>query len=183
MALQPRLRCADRKSLLLGTALASTLLLGSTFAPAPATAQVVIIESIELDTSRDVEPAQIAININNGNNINETLVSGGSLGDLTQYIYGEQLIRITSTIDLDASSGSNPNIGILADIAADFTIANRATSIIENTYGIPGDLTQIADLSSANNPSASTAVFAKLDVTFGDDVDGIGGKAGMRVSW
>jgi hypothetical protein len=26
-------------------------------------------------------------------------------------------------------------------------------------------------------------VFAKLDVTFGDDVDGIGGKAGMRVSW
>ncbi|MGI8853845.1 MAG: autotransporter outer membrane beta-barrel domain-containing protein [Methyloceanibacter sp.] len=33
------------------------------------------------------------------------------------------------------------------------------------------------------NPSASTAVFAKLDVTFGDDVEGIGGKAGMRVSW
>jgi autotransporter family porin len=33
------------------------------------------------------------------------------------------------------------------------------------------------------NPSAATAVFAKVDVTFGDDVDGIGGKAGMRVSW
>ena len=33
------------------------------------------------------------------------------------------------------------------------------------------------------NPSASTAVFAKLDVTFGNDVEGIGGKAGMRVSW
>ena len=33
------------------------------------------------------------------------------------------------------------------------------------------------------NPSASTAVFAKVDVTFGDDVEGIGGKAGMRVSW
>ena len=33
------------------------------------------------------------------------------------------------------------------------------------------------------NPSASTAVFAKLDVTFGDEVDGIGGKASMRVSW
>jgi hypothetical protein len=26
-------------------------------------------------------------------------------------------------------------------------------------------------------------VFAKLDVTFGDDIDGVGGKAGMRVSW
>jgi len=33
------------------------------------------------------------------------------------------------------------------------------------------------------NPSAGTAVFAKLDVTFGDEVDGIGGKAGMRVAW
>jgi hypothetical protein len=26
-------------------------------------------------------------------------------------------------------------------------------------------------------------VFAKVDVTFGEDIDGIGGKAGMRVSW
>ncbi|MEX2166900.1 MAG: hypothetical protein WD852_07750 [Methyloceanibacter sp.] len=33
------------------------------------------------------------------------------------------------------------------------------------------------------NPSATTAVFAKVDVTFGDDVEGIGVKAGMRVSW
>jgi hypothetical protein len=27
------------------------------------------------------------------------------------------------------------------------------------------------------------AVFAKVDVTFGDNIDGVGGKAGMRVSW
>jgi hypothetical protein len=33
------------------------------------------------------------------------------------------------------------------------------------------------------NPGANTTVFAKVDVTFGDDVDGVGGKAGMRVSW
>jgi len=26
-------------------------------------------------------------------------------------------------------------------------------------------------------------VFAKVDVTFGDNIDGVGGKAGMRVSW
>jgi len=25
-------------------------------------------------------------------------------------------------------------------------------------------------------------VFAKVDVTFGDDLDGVGGKAGMRVT-
>ncbi|HWM32588.1 MAG TPA: hypothetical protein VNO69_12920, partial [Methyloceanibacter sp.] len=36
MALQPRLRCADRKSLLLGTALASTLLLAGMLTPSPA---------------------------------------------------------------------------------------------------------------------------------------------------
>ena len=33
------------------------------------------------------------------------------------------------------------------------------------------------------NPSATTVVFAKVDVTFGDDISGVGGKAGMRVSW
>jgi hypothetical protein len=26
-------------------------------------------------------------------------------------------------------------------------------------------------------------VFAKLDVTFGEDIEGVGGKAGMRVAW
>ena len=33
------------------------------------------------------------------------------------------------------------------------------------------------------NPTANTSVFAKVDVTFGDNIDGVGGKAGMRVSW
>jgi len=33
------------------------------------------------------------------------------------------------------------------------------------------------------NPSANTSVFAKVDVTFGDDLDGVGGNAGMRVTW
>ena len=32
------------------------------------------------------------------------------------------------------------------------------------------------------NPSANTSVFTKVDVTFGEDIDGIGGKAGMRVA-
>jgi hypothetical protein len=30
---------------------------------------------------------------------------------------------------------------------------------------------------------ANTSLFAKVDVTFGEDLDGVGGKAGMRVSW
>ena len=33
------------------------------------------------------------------------------------------------------------------------------------------------------NPSAGTAVFAKFDATFADNLEGFGGKAGIRVSW
>ena len=33
------------------------------------------------------------------------------------------------------------------------------------------------------NPGAQTAVFAKLDLTFGEETDGIGAKAGMRYNW
>jgi hypothetical protein len=33
------------------------------------------------------------------------------------------------------------------------------------------------------SPSASTSLFAKLDVTFGEETNGIGAKAGARVSW
>jgi hypothetical protein len=29
---------------------------------------------------------------------------------------------------------------------------------------------------------ANTRLFAKVDVTFGEDLDGVGGKAGMRVA-
>lgn len=33
------------------------------------------------------------------------------------------------------------------------------------------------------NFSQTTSAFAKVDVTFGDDISGVGGKAGMRVAW
>ena len=32
-------------------------------------------------------------------------------------------------------------------------------------------------------PSKQTSVYAKVDVSFGEDLDGIGGKAGMRYNW
>jgi hypothetical protein len=32
------------------------------------------------------------------------------------------------------------------------------------------------------NPTANTSVFAKVDVTFGEDIDGVGRKAGIRVA-
>jgi outer membrane autotransporter protein len=33
------------------------------------------------------------------------------------------------------------------------------------------------------NFASNTAVFAKVDVTFGDELEGVAGKAGMRVAW
>jgi len=33
------------------------------------------------------------------------------------------------------------------------------------------------------NVSQTTSVFAKVDTTFGNDITGVGGKAGMRVAW
>jgi autotransporter family porin len=33
------------------------------------------------------------------------------------------------------------------------------------------------------NPSAQTSVFAKVDVAFGEETDGIAARGGMRISW
>lgn len=65
---------------------------------------------------------------------------------------------------------------------------NRATLVSTGTsFTLKDDLQDVwGDVSAGVNvfnPSASTSVFAKLDVTFGEDLDGVGGKAGMRVSW
>ncbi|MBM3545207.1 MAG: autotransporter outer membrane beta-barrel domain-containing protein [Alphaproteobacteria bacterium] len=65
---------------------------------------------------------------------------------------------------------------------------NQATLVSSGTtFRFEDDIDDVWGEVSAGvnffNPSASTAVFAKVDVTFGDDVDGIGGKAGMRVNW
>jgi autotransporter family porin len=37
--------------------------------------------------------------------------------------------------------------------------------------------------STSSTPAQTPQCSAKLDVTFGDDIDGVGGEAGMRVSW
>jgi outer membrane autotransporter protein len=65
---------------------------------------------------------------------------------------------------------------------------NEATLISSGTtFRIEDNLEDLWGEVSAGvnlfNPSANTSVFAKADVTFGDNIDGVGGKAGMRVSW
>jgi hypothetical protein len=82
------------------------------------------------------------------------------------------LIR-TSLIALNPANLTG-NYSVLRDMAAPgFQQANNAAQLAQI----------FSDLRNRFDPSANTSVFAKLDVTFGDNVDGVGGKAGMRVSW
>ena len=66
---------------------------------------------------------------------------------------------------------------------------NNAATLVSNgtTFRFNDELEDVWGEISAGvnffNLSQTTAVFAKLDVTLGDDVSGVGGKAGMRVNW
>ena len=55
--------------------------------------------------------------------------------------------------------------------------SRTAVSVLDDVWG------KVSAGANFFNPSANTSVFAQLDVTFGDDTDDTGGKAGMRVSW
>jgi outer membrane autotransporter protein len=68
---------------------------------------------------------------------------------------------------------SNDNQATLVSTGTSFTLKDN----LDDVWG------EVSAGVNFFNPSANTSVFAKLDVTFGDDLDGVGGKAGMRVSW
>ncbi|MEZ5828410.1 MAG: autotransporter domain-containing protein [Hyphomicrobiales bacterium] len=77
---------------------------------------------------------------------------------------------------------------VIGSIWGNFTDDNQATLISTGrTFRFQDDLDDVWGEVSAGvnffNLSATTSVFAKVDVTFADDVSGVGGKAGMRVSW
>jgi autotransporter family porin len=62
------------------------------------------------------------------------------------------------------------------------TLVSNGTSFRfeDNLQGVWGEVSPGINFFSA---SGNTSVFAKVDVSFGEDIDGIGGKAGMRVAW
>ncbi|MGH6735049.1 MAG: autotransporter domain-containing protein [Methyloceanibacter sp.] len=77
---------------------------------------------------------------------------------------------------------------VIGSLWSNFTDDNQATLVSTGTtFRFEDDLDDLWGEVSAGvnffNPSATTAVFAKVDVAFGDDVTGVGGKAGMRVNW
>jgi hypothetical protein len=100
----------------------------------------------------------------------------GLLSDNDILVFGALGGFIHSDLDYDAILWGN------------LTDDNQATLVSSGTtFKLEDDLQDVWGEVSAGvnffNPSANTSVFAKVDVTFGDDLDGVGGKAGMRVSW
>ena len=97
-------------------------------------------------------------------------------------------------INVDDRNGSDFAVTVQCLRVSATTAANGPLSI-ENSRQVHGnraavgiiDLQDVWGEVSAGvnffNPSANTSVFTKVDVTFGEDIDGIGGKAGMRAAW
>lgn len=77
---------------------------------------------------------------------------------------------------------------LIASLWGNLADDNAATLVSSGTtFQFQDDLDDVWGELSAGvnlfNFSQTTAVFAKVDYTFGEDVQGLGGKAGMRVAW
>src|SRR6266508_3339360 len=131
-AYTPRLRCADRKSLLLGTALASTLLIGTMLAPAPAAA-VACIQPASPNPINDTEATFITCvntepRINAaGNAIQLTTTGTGSYIDL----YNSGVLKTTNTnnsfMSAILANTQGPSSPIAIENVAAITATNNGT--------------------------------------------------------
>jgi outer membrane autotransporter protein len=162
--------------LLLSTALASTLLLATLSAPTPARALTNCLTGNPPPGPITTTVADDIICVNVDNRFNAGANVRGRLG-----------LRVGTSMQLWTGTTMEPFVigslwGNLSGDDNQATLTSTGTSFI-----LKDDLQDVWGEVSAGvnffNPSANTSVFAKLDVTFGDDIDGVGGKAGMRVSW
>jgi outer membrane autotransporter protein len=119
-------------------------------------------------------------------------IDGFSLGgnkvsfDDDANVRGRLGLRVGTSMQLWTGSTMEPFV--IGSLWGNLSNDNQATLVSTGTtFILKDDLQDVWGEVSAGvnffNPSANTSVFAKLDVTFGDDIDGVGGKAGMRVSW
>ncbi len=77
---------------------------------------------------------------------------------------------------------------LIASLWGNFTDDNSARLVSNGTtLQFNDDLDDVWGELSAGvnlfNFAETTSVFAKVDYTFGEDVQGIGGKGGIRVAW
>ena len=119
-------------------------------------------------------------------------IDGFSLGgntvtfDAAANVRGRVGARAGTT--MQAWEGTMMEPFVIGSLWGNFTDDNQATLVSTGrTFRYQDNLDDVWGEVSAGvnffNFSQTTSVFAKVDVTFGDDVSGVGGKAGMRVSW
>jgi outer membrane autotransporter protein len=118
-------------------------------------------------------------------------IDGFSLGgnkvsfDDDANVRGRLGLRVGTTMQVWTGTTMEPFV--IGSLWGNLSDDNQATLVSTGTtFILKDDLDDVWGEVSAGvnffNPSANTSVFAKLDVTFGDDIDGVGGKAGMRVA-
>jgi autotransporter family porin len=101
-------------------------------------------------------------------------------------VQGRLGLRVGTTTQLGYGITAEPFV--IGSLWGNLSNDNQATLVSTGTTFILEDHLQdvwgeVSGGVNFFNPTASTSVFAKVDVTFGEDIDGVGGKAGMRVSW
>ena len=101
-------------------------------------------------------------------------------------VRGRLGLRLGTSMPVWAGNTMEPFV--IGSLWGNLSDNNEATLVSTGTtFHLEDNLEDVWGEASAGvhffNPSANTSVFAKLDVTFGDHIDGVGGKAGMRVTW
>jgi len=119
-------------------------------------------------------------------------IDGFSLGGNTVTFDNEANVRgrlgLRAGTTMEAWTGTLMEPFVIGSVWGNFTDDNQATLVSTGrTFRFQDDLDDVWGEVSGGvnffNFSQTTAVFAKVDVTFGDDLTGVGGKAGMRVNW
>ena len=101
-------------------------------------------------------------------------------------VRGRLGLRVGTSVQ--AWTGTTMEPFVIGSLWGNLSDDNKATLVSTATsFTLKDDLQDVWGEVSAGvnffNPSANTSLFAKVDVTFGEDLDGVGGKAGMRVAW
>jgi len=119
-------------------------------------------------------------------------IDGFSLGGNTVSFGDDPDVRgrvgLRAGTTMQAWTGTIMEPFVIASLWGNFTDDNTATLVStgrtfhfqDNLEDAWGEISAGANLF---NFSQTTSVFAKADVSFGDDLTGVGGKAGMRVAW
>ena len=119
-------------------------------------------------------------------------IDGFSLGGNTVSFNDEANVRgrlgLRAGTTMNAWEGTLMEPFVIGSLWSNLSDNNAATLVSNGTtFRFNDELEDVWGEISAGvnffNLSQTTAVFAKLDVTLGDDVSGVGGKAGMRVNW